>query len=122
MIRYRLISGSDPLGWARNVPADALAGKPMTSRQWLEATTDTEFPDLATGLLAVSGPKTVGDEGDLRRARPGRGDLARHGNQFGKQHMVILAGVTDTRRECWCPAVVLATSGHHHSREHGCRR
>jgi len=61
MIRYRLISGSDPLGWARNVPADALAGKPMTSRQWLEATTDTEFPDLATGLLSFFDGRLAAD-------------------------------------------------------------
>ena len=49
---YHLISGTDPLEWAKDVPAEALAGKPMTSRQWLEATAQTQFPDLGTGLLS----------------------------------------------------------------------
>lgn len=49
---YTLISGTDPLGWAGKVPASALAGEPMTLRQWLEATYQTEYPDVGTGLLS----------------------------------------------------------------------
>ena len=49
---YHLIRGSDPLGWSGKVPANALAGEPMTSRQWLDATAQTEYPDLGTGLLS----------------------------------------------------------------------
>ena len=51
-LAYRLVSGSDPLEWAGHVPDAALAGEPLTGRQWLEATAQTEFPDLPTGLLS----------------------------------------------------------------------
>jgi hypothetical protein len=51
-ITYRLIRGADPLEWAGIVPQPALDGEPLTSRQWLEVTARTEFPDLATGLLS----------------------------------------------------------------------
>ena len=49
---YHLISGTDPLDWAGKVPANALAGEPLTSRQWLQATAQTELPDLGIGLLS----------------------------------------------------------------------
>jgi hypothetical protein len=49
---YHVIRGTDPLEWSGKVPAEALAGRPLTSRQWLEATAATQFPDLGTGLLS----------------------------------------------------------------------
>ncbi|MBI5722944.1 MAG: alkaline phosphatase family protein [Planctomycetes bacterium] len=52
MYSCRVVSGTDPLGWAGKVSADALAGRPMTGRQWLAATINTEFPDLPESLVA----------------------------------------------------------------------
>ncbi len=52
MMSYHVISGKDPLEWEDKLPAAALAGKPLTSRRWLEATAGTEYPDLPAGLLS----------------------------------------------------------------------
>ncbi len=52
VITCHVIRGADPLGWVSSLPASALNGQPLTSRQWLEATAHTEFPDLPTGLLS----------------------------------------------------------------------
>lgn len=60
-ISYHLVQGKDPLGWAGKVPAAALAGAPMSGRQWLEATVDTDYPDLPTGLLSFFDGKLGGD-------------------------------------------------------------
>ncbi len=52
-ISYRVVSGSDPLGYAARLPADVAAGKAArTPRQWLDLTADTEFPDLPAQILA----------------------------------------------------------------------
>lgn len=51
-ITYQLIQGSDPLGYAAKVPPAVLAGAPLDSRQWLEATHDTPYPDLPAQILA----------------------------------------------------------------------
>ncbi len=60
-ITYHLVSGQDPLGWAGKVPPSALAGEPLTSRQWMEETADTELPDLGSGLLSFYDGKLAGD-------------------------------------------------------------
>lgn len=60
-IAYRVVDGADPLGWAGAVPETALAGEPMGSRAWLEATIDTEYPDLPAQLLAYFRARRAGD-------------------------------------------------------------
>ena len=62
MIRYRVISGSDVLGWKGHVPDDVLAGtRPATGRQWLAWTHPTQFPDLPEQLLAYFRARRAGD-------------------------------------------------------------
>ncbi|RPI63785.1 MAG: hypothetical protein EHM48_01905 [Planctomycetaceae bacterium] len=60
-ITYRLVRGTDPLEWAGKVSAVALAGEPLTSREWLEATAGTEFPDLPAGLLSYYDGRLAAD-------------------------------------------------------------
>ena len=60
-IAYRLISGEDPLGWKAAAPAAALAGKPMTGRQWLVATARTDYPDLPAQIVAYFRARRAGD-------------------------------------------------------------
>ncbi len=51
-ISYRSIAGTDPLGWRGKLPAAMLAGKPHAPREWLVATTGTDYPDLPDQILA----------------------------------------------------------------------
>lgn len=60
-ISYRVVSGSNPLGWEGKLPPEALAGKPLTSRQWLDATADVEFPDLPGQIVAYFGDRRAAD-------------------------------------------------------------
>jgi len=61
LVNYRLLAGDDPLGYRGSVPADALAGRPLSPRQWLEATDDTDFPDLPAQVLAYFRHERAGD-------------------------------------------------------------
>lgn len=60
-IAYRVVSGADPLGWEGKVSAAALGGEPMTPRQWLGETMDTEYPDLPAQILAYFRSSRAGD-------------------------------------------------------------
>ncbi len=60
-ISYRLISGDDPLGWKETVPSRALAGEGLTGRQWLQATLETDYPDLPEQILAYFRARRAGD-------------------------------------------------------------
>lgn len=83
-ISYRVIAGQDPLAWSGQVPAEALGGKPRSSRQWLEATAGTEFPDLPAQILAYF------------RATRRAGDLvmfAAPGYDFGKVNKAGHGGI-----------------------------
>ncbi len=61
-ITYHLIRGEDPLGWKGKVDAAVLDGsKPMTSRQWLNATLPTDYPDLPAQILAYFRSRRAGD-------------------------------------------------------------
>ncbi|MCJ7544574.1 MAG: alkaline phosphatase family protein [Phycisphaerae bacterium] len=51
-IVYRVIRGDDPLGWSGKVPPGALAGQALSERQWLEATMQTNTPDLPAQIVA----------------------------------------------------------------------
>lgn len=49
---YHLIVGENPLGYTGKVSAEMLGGADYSSRAWLEATAETEFPDLLPQILA----------------------------------------------------------------------
>lgn len=51
-IRYHLIRGTDPLGWKGRVPEDVLGGMPLGQREWLVATSGTDYPDLPSQIVA----------------------------------------------------------------------
>lgn len=61
LIGYKHISGLDPLEWQGKVSANALAGKAMTSRAWLEETFNTPYPDMPAQLLAYFRAHRAGD-------------------------------------------------------------
>jgi arylsulfatase A-like enzyme len=46
---YRVLEGEDPLGYASG-PAASLVGSPHDPDEWLEATAETEYPDLVVQL------------------------------------------------------------------------
>ena len=54
-ISYRVISGQDPLGWAIS------SGASLRSRQWLDRTTGTNWPDLPAQLVAYFRSRRAGD-------------------------------------------------------------
>ncbi len=60
-ISYHLISGEDPFGWKDSVPADALGGKAMDERKWLETTCKTQYPDLPAQIMAYFRASRAGD-------------------------------------------------------------
>lgn len=60
-ISYRVVEGNDPLGYQGKVSEEILAGKAISSRQWLEATADTAYPDLAPQILAYFSHRHSGD-------------------------------------------------------------
>ncbi len=49
------------LGWEVKVSPEALGGEPMTGRQWLRATAETDYPDLPAQILAYFRSKLAGD-------------------------------------------------------------
>ena len=51
-IACAVIDGADPLGWRGKVAPAALAGRPLTGRQWLRETIDTDYPDLPEQIVA----------------------------------------------------------------------
>jgi arylsulfatase A-like enzyme len=60
-ISYRLVSGADPLGWQGKAPPEMLSGAPASPRAWLEATTQTDYPDLPAQILAYFRARRAGD-------------------------------------------------------------
>jgi arylsulfatase A-like enzyme len=60
-ITYHVITGDDPLGWAGKVDDEALVGKPLSSREWLAATCETDYPDLPAQILAYFRAPRAGD-------------------------------------------------------------
>ncbi|MBN2581442.1 MAG: alkaline phosphatase family protein [Planctomycetes bacterium] len=60
-VSYRLVSGTDPLGWNGHVPAEMLDGSPHSPRQWLAATVDTQFPGLPAQIVAYFRAHRAGD-------------------------------------------------------------
>jgi arylsulfatase A-like enzyme len=76
--RYRVVDGSDPLGYGRSLRAAGLLdGEYHSGREWLRATSGTEYPDL---------PVQAGELFDSNRA----GDLmlfAAEGWDFAKENV-----------------------------------
>ncbi len=61
-IFYQRLRGTDPLGYVGHVPEAVLTGrKPLTSREWLEATNDTQFPDVPGQVVAYFRAHRAGD-------------------------------------------------------------
>ncbi len=60
-ISYHLIAGEDPPGWKGQVPAAALDGAPLSSREWLTATRETDYPDLPAQIVAYFRSRVAGD-------------------------------------------------------------
>jgi len=60
-ITCKVVAGQALPGWNDKVSSEALAGKAMTSRQWLEETIDTDFPDLPAQVLAYFRARRAGD-------------------------------------------------------------
>ncbi|MEW6360218.1 MAG: alkaline phosphatase family protein [Planctomycetota bacterium] len=61
MCSYHVLEGVNPLGYEGWVPNEMLTGKPFDSRRWLEATADTQFPDLLPQILAYFDSPLAGD-------------------------------------------------------------
>ena len=60
-VSYRVVEGNDPLGYPGKVSDEILAGKPVSSRQWLEATAGTSYPDLGPQIMAYFENRHSGD-------------------------------------------------------------
>jgi arylsulfatase A-like enzyme len=82
-VGLRTVQGDDPLGYDSRVPADMLMGKPHGPQAWLQATADTQYPDLPPQLAAYFDAPRSGDiavfaapEWDLRTVhKAGHGGL-----------------------------------------------
>ena len=60
-VSYRAVQGDDPLGYAAALPPDMLTGKPQTPQAWLEASAETEYPDLVPQVMAYFDARCAGD-------------------------------------------------------------
>lgn len=87
LYRYRVVSGTDPLGYASNPEAAALMdGEHHDAETWLRASRDTDRPDVAVQLIELNDSARNGDitlfaaDGwDFSRGdRGGHGGLLRH--------------------------------------------
>jgi len=59
---YRVIDGTDPLGYTSSSCASALAdGEFHTGKAWLEATANMEYPDLPVQLIEMFDSRRAGD-------------------------------------------------------------
>jgi hypothetical protein len=60
-VSCRIIQGDDPLGYSAAMPPSMRYGKPHTAQEWLEATADTEYPDLVPQIMAYFDAPRAGD-------------------------------------------------------------
>jgi hypothetical protein len=60
-ISYAVLSGTDPMEWHGQLPPEIRAGAKAPPRRWLEATLETQFPNLPVGLLAYFRSGRAGD-------------------------------------------------------------
>ena len=60
-ITFRVVSGADVLGWEGKVSSEALKGRALDERQWLQETIDTDYPDLPAQILSYFRAHRAGD-------------------------------------------------------------
>lgn len=60
-ITYHVISGTNVLGWEEQVSPQALRGEPLSERQWLQETIDTDYPDVPAQILSYFRAQRAGD-------------------------------------------------------------
>jgi hypothetical protein len=61
-IGYRVIDGTDPLGYASVLPDGVQAGAArLADRRWLEVTAESDYPDLPSQMLAYFRARRAGD-------------------------------------------------------------
>lgn len=60
-VSLRTLRGDDPLGYSAHVPPEMLLGKPHSPEAWLQATADTQYPDLVPQIMAYFDAPRAGD-------------------------------------------------------------
>jgi arylsulfatase A-like enzyme len=60
-VACRVLRGTDPLGYAASKAAGLMDGQPHSPARWLEATADTDYPDLVPQTLAYFDSHRAGD-------------------------------------------------------------
>jgi len=103
-VACRVLQGTDPLGYAASKAAGLMDGRPHSPARWLEATADTDYPDLVPQTLAFFDSHRAGDM--LIFASPGwdfeGGKKGGHGGvRAADMHTVLLLagpGVPHERR------------------------
>ena len=60
-VACRVLQGTDPLGYAASKAAGLMDGRPHSPARWLEATADTDYPDLVPQTLAYFDAHRAGD-------------------------------------------------------------
>lgn len=97
-LAYRVVSGTDPLGYSAHPVAGKLAGgQPATADRWFEATAQTAFPDAPLQISQLLDSPRAGDV--IITAKPGwepwtEGQAGLHGG-LRREHMcvpLLLAG------------------------------
>ena len=51
-VSLRILKGDDPLGYSSVLPPEMVLGRPHSPQAWLQATADTQYPDLAGQIMA----------------------------------------------------------------------
>jgi hypothetical protein len=60
-VSLRTLKGDDPLGYSATLSPDMLLGKPHSPEVWLQATADTQHPDLVPQIMAYFDAPRAGD-------------------------------------------------------------
>jgi len=60
-VSLRTLRGDDPLGYSAHMPPEMLLGKPHSPQAWLQATADTQYPDLVPQIMAYFDAPRAGD-------------------------------------------------------------
>jgi len=60
-VSLRILKGDDPLGYSAHVPPEMVLGRPHSPQAWLQATADTQYPDLVPQIMAYFDAPRAGD-------------------------------------------------------------
>jgi len=60
-VSLRILKGNDPLGYSSVLPPDMVLGRPHSPQAWLQATADTQYPDLVPQIMAYFDAPRAGD-------------------------------------------------------------